>query len=79
MKVTFYIGKHHKDFRKKIKEEIYAMDLLKIRYVIFIRSTTLLPVMDIDGYRVAGLDVIKEVLLDRLGWYYKHRIDDVEV
>ena len=71
MQVTFYIGKHHKKFREKIKEEIYAMDLLKIKYIIFERTTCLLPIMDIDGYRVAGLNVIKEVLLDRLRWYAK--------
>jgi len=77
MQVTFYIGKHHKDFRKKIKEEIYAMDLLKIKYIIFERTDVLLPKMDIDGYRVAGLDVIKDVLLDRLGWYARTGIKKI--
>lgn len=66
MRVTFYIGKHHKDFKKRIEKEIYAMNLLMVDYIIFERTDKLLPVMDIDGCRVAGLDVIQETLYSEL-------------
>ena len=71
MRVIFYIGKHHKDFRKKIKKEIYVMELLDIKYTIFERSTVLLPKMDVDGYMVAGLNQIQETLYEELKNYVK--------
>ena len=71
MRVIFYIGKHHKDFRKKIEKEIYALDLLDIHYTIFERSTVLLPKMDVDGYMVAGLNQIQETLYEELKNYVK--------
>ena len=51
---------------EKLQKEIYAMDLLGVKYTIFDRRDVLLPKMDIDGYRVVGLDVIRDVLLEHL-------------
>lgn len=64
--IHFRIGHQHKDFKEKIAEELYAMDILKIRYVIFDRDDILLPHLEVDGYAVAGLTDIKHELWEAM-------------
>jgi len=61
-KVTFYIGTHHKDFRKKLKNHLSNLDKMNIDYVIFERDDKLLPTLCTNGECVAGLHNIKKSL-----------------
>ena len=60
--VTFYLGIHHSDFKKKIRKELDGLESRNIEYVFFERSNRMMPRLCMDGYCVAGLNLIKKEL-----------------
>jgi len=62
VKITFYIGKHHKDFRNKMKTHLRQLETKNIEYIIFERDDKLLPTLCTSNRCTVGLKNIQEKL-----------------
>lgn len=72
MKVQFFIGEHHKNFKKKIEKELYAMDILGVDYYFHKRTNVLLPKVFVNAIPAVGLDGIQDLLQEELQRFVQH-------
>ena len=62
VKITFYVGKHHTTFKKKMKTHLLNLEKKKINYEIFQRDDKLLPTLCTSTQCVVGIEnIVKKI------------------
>lgn len=62
VKITFYVGKHHTTFNKKMKSHFLNLEKKKISYEIFQRDDKLLPTLCTATQCVVGINnIVKKI------------------